>query len=770
MPELLLELFSEEIPARMQTRAAADLKALVTGNLVDAGLTYEGAQSHAGPRRLVLSVEGLAGITAETTEERKGPRVDAPAQAIEGFLRSANVRREDCAEVEDRKGRFLVARITKPGRETPEIVAELVPDVIRRFPWPKSMRWGTGTLRWVRPLHSIVCTFDGETVPVSVDGIASGNETRGHRFMAPAAFAVRRFEDYAGGLREAFVMVDAGERAETIRAEADNLAFAQGFEVVQDEALIAETAGLAEWPVVLMGSFDAGFLDLPPEVIATSLRSHQKCFSLRRRGAGEGGALANRYLLVANLIAADGGKHIVAGNDRVIAARLADARFFWDQDRKTRLEDLLPQLQGITFHGKLGNQRERVERLESLAGEIAAAIGADVEQAKLAARLCKTDLVTGMVSEFPELQGLMGYYYAIAEGHDPAVAEAIRDHYKPQGPSDTVPDSGVSQAVALADKLDMLVGFWAIDEKPTGSKDPYALRRAALGTIRMILESEITLPLGRIIACAATLRRVYLLTLLLSKESELPAVWADISEDDQELLWPEELSDIEDFTFSNMVASSSKWPLSAGLFFGKAKIEGWNVEVDYGLTIPKDKTLPAFNIDDLLAFFAERLKVHLREQGARHDLIDAVFSVGGQDDLLMIVRRVEALGRFLETEDGANLLAGVKRAINIVRIEEKRDATSYDAPPDRQLLVQGEERALATAIDRAEAQAKMAVEAEDFEAAMRAIAKLREPIDLFFDHVTVNAEDKSFRENRLKLLNRIRAATLTVADFSRIEG
>jgi glycyl-tRNA synthetase beta chain len=704
MPELLLELFSEEIPARMQARAAADLKALVTGSLVDAGLTYEGAQSHAGPRRLVLSVEGLAGVTAETTEERKGPRVDAPAQAIEGFLRSAGVRREDCGQVEDKKGRFLVARITKPGRETPDIVAELVPDVVRKFPWPKSMRWGSGTLRWVRPLHSIVCTFDGEIVPFTIEGIASGNETRGHRFMAPAAFAVRRFEDYAARLRNAFVMVDSSERAETIRAEADNLAFAQGFEVVQDEALIAETAGLAEWPVVLMGSFDAGFLDLPPEVIATSLRSHQKCFSMRRRGAGEGEALANRYLLVANLIAADGGKHIVAGNNRVIAARLSDARFFWDQDRKTRLEDLLPQLEGITFHGKLGNQRERVERLESLAGEIAAAIGADVEQAKLAARLCKTDLVTGMVGEFPELQGLMGYYYALAEGHDPAVAEAIRDHYKPQGPSDSVPASPVSQAVALADKLDMLVGFWAIGEKPSGSKDPYALRRAALGVIRIICEGDHNLRIANI------------------SDAHMQAVHGSMA--------------------GPVLSVGRQW---------------------YGRKLHAE-------VIDLVIFFADRLKVHLRDQGARHDLIDAVFAIGGQDDLLMIVRRVEALGRFLESEDGANLLAGVKRAINIVRIEEKRDATSYDSAPDRQLLVQGEERALATAIDRAEAQAKLAIESEDFEAAMRAIAKLREPIDHFFDHVTVNAEDQSFRENRLKLLNRIRAATLTVADFSRIEG
>jgi glycyl-tRNA synthetase beta chain len=570
MPELLLELFSEEIPARMQVRAAGDLKALVTGGLVDAGLLYEGAQAHAGPRRLVLSVEGLAGLTPETTEERKGPRVDAPAQAIEGFLRSAGVRLEDCKQVEDRKGRFYVARITRPGRGTPDIVAELVPDVVRRFPWPKSMRWGAGTLRWVRPLHSILCTFDGETVAFEIDGIASGNVTRGHRFMAPETFPVRRFEDYAARLKEAFVMVDAEERAGTIRTEAKNLAFAQGFEVVEDEALIAETAGLAEWPVVLMGSFDEGFLDLPPEVITTSIKLHQKCFSLRRRSGGEGeAALANRYLLVANLIARDGGKHIVAGNNRVIAARLSDARFFWDQDRKTKLEDLLPKLEGITFHGKLGNQRQRVERLESLAGEVATAIGADADKARLAARLCKTDLVTGMVGEFPELQGLMGYYYALAEGHDPEVAEAIRDHYKPQGPSDTVPESRVAQAVALADKLDMLVGFWAIGEKPTGSKDPFALRRAALGVIRVVLEQGIRLRVADI------------------SEDHIPRIHKNILD-----------------------ASPSG---TKGILTGTKEWSGRRLNI---------------NTIDLLAFFADRLKVHLREQGARHDLIDAVFALG----------------------------------------------------------------------------------------------------------------------------------------------
>lgn len=760
MPELLLELFSEEIPARMQRRAAADLKALVTGGLVEAGLVYEGAQAHAGPRRLVLSVEGLPGRTADVSEERRGPRVDAPEPAIEGFLRSAGVRLEDCATVEDKRGRFYVARIVRPGRATAAVIAELVPDVIRRFPWPKSMRWGTGSLRWVRPLHAIVCTFDGEIVELAVDGIRSGNTTRGHRFMAPAPFTVRRFEDYAQKLKDAFVMVDAGERAETIRTEARNLAFAQGFEFVDDDELIAETAGLAEWPVVLMGSFDEAFLDLPPEVIATSIKHHQKCFSLRRRAAAEqarsaanphpeegaiapvskdegASRLANRYLLVANLVAKDGGKRIVEGNNRVIAARLSDARFFWDQDRKAKLEELLPKLQGITFHAKLGTQYERVERIQTLAGAIAGIIGADVDKAKLAARLSKADLVTGMVGEFPELQGLMGYYYALAEGIDPEVAEAIRDHYKPQGSSDTVPASRVAQAVALADKLDTLVGFWAIGEKPTGSKDPYALRRAALGIIRTILEGQL---------------RLNLLNFTTRTISE---VWlaVDLGEDEKLLAAAERLE-------------------SAGWASGLRETIVAVATSEQAAQAFAEATAPAaWDIaQDLLFFFADRLKVYLREQGARHDLIDAVFSLGGQDDLLLIVKRVEALGRFLATEDGEHLLIGVKRAINILRIEEKRDGRSYDGPPDDNLLVQGEEKALATAIRRAEAQARKALEAEDFEAAMRAIAKLRSPVDDFFDHVTVNAEDPTFRENRLRLLNRIRAATMAVADFSKIEG
>jgi glycyl-tRNA synthetase beta chain len=670
MPELLLELLSEEIPARMQAKAAEDLRALITNGLVDAGLTYEGAQAHAGPRRLVLSVEGLNAKAGDLTEERKGPRIDAPQPAIDGFLKSTGLRLADLTVQDDKKGKFYIATIRKAGRAATEVIAEIVPGTIPKFPWPKSMRWGSGSLRWVRPLQSILCTFDGEVVPFSVDGIASGNETRGHRFMAPEKFPVRRFEDYAQKLNKAFVMVESAARAETIRTEARNLAFAQGLELIEDEGLIKEVAGLVEWPVVLMGRFDEKFLSLPPEVIATSIKNHQKCFALRESKSGK---LSDRYLLVSNLIASDGGKQIAAGHDKVIAARLSDAKFFWDQDRKVPLEKWLPKLDAITFHAKLGSQGERVKRLEALAGEIAETIGADVEKAKLAARLAKSDLVTGMVGEFPELQGLMGRYYALDQGVDPEVADAIRDHYKPQGPSDTIPVSKVGQAVALADKLDTLVGFWSIDEKPTGSKDPYALRRAALGVIRIILDRSVRLKLGH----------------------------------------------------------------GGG---------------------------------DLLSFFADRLKVHLREQGARHDLIDAVFSLGGQDDLLMIVKRVEALSKFLETDDGKNLLVGVKRAINIVRIEEKNDGRSYhgDVRPD--LLIKGEEKALHSAITVAIGRARKDIEAEDFEGAMRAIAKLRVPVDVFFDKVTVNDKDATFRDNRLKLLNRIRAATLEVADFSKIEG
>jgi glycyl-tRNA synthetase beta chain len=715
MPELLIELFSEEIPARMQQKAAEDLKALITNGLVDAGLTYEGAQVHATPRRLVLSVEGLNAKAADMLEERKGPRTDAPKPAIAGFLKSTGLTLEELTVQDDKKGKFYIASIKKPGRAATEVVAELLPDVIRKFPWPKSMRWGAGTLRWVRQLLSIICTFDGEVVPFEIEGIPSGNTTLGHRFLSTKKIEVRRFEDYAQKLHKANVIVDAGIRAETIRAEAKNLAFAQGLEMIEDESLLKEVAGLVEWPVVLMGEFDKNFLSVPPEVIVTTIKNNQKCFALRDKT----GKLASRYLLVSNMVATDGGKTIIAGNNKVIAARLSDAKFFWDQDRKTKLEDLLPKLDSITFHAKLGSQGERVNRIEALAGEIAKTIGADVEKSKLAARLAKADLVTGMVGEFPELQGLMGYYYALDQSADKDVAEAVRDHYKPQGPSDSIPVSKIGQAVALADKIDTLVGFWWVDEKPTGSKDPYALRRSALGVVRTLLEGK--------------------------KKSSLTSFFETAYDS------------VEKQTTARRVAQAAT-EKGFTLVGSLRTTKPWNGRQVLSLAL------------DLLDFFADRLKIYLKDQGARHDLIDAVFSLGGQDDLLMIVMRVDALSKFLDSDDGKNLLAGVKRASNILKIEEKKDSRSFNGLPNPQLLIQGEERDLHRAVSAAEANARKAVEKEDFGAAMTAIAKLRGPVDAFFDKVTVNADDPSFRENRLKLLNRIRAATLAVADFSKIEG
>lgn len=704
MAELLLELFSEEIPARMQARAAADLQKLVTDALVDHGLTYESAKAHVTPRRLALCVDGLDVRTADHKEDRKGPRIDAPEQAVQGFLKSAGVTLDQCDVEDDKKGKgaFYVVRINKPGQKTPDVIAAIVPDVVRKFPWPKSMRWGSGSLRWVRPLQSILCVFDGEVVPFEIDGIQSGNITRGHRFLNPDQITVTAFDDYEQSLRSAHVMLDAGERMQAIRTEAGNLAFAKGLEVIEDNGLLAEVAGLVEWPVVLMGAFHKSFLDVPAEVIVTSIRSHQKCFALTDKS----GNLSNHYLLVSNLIAKDGGKKITEGNNKVIAARLSDARFFWEQDKKIKLEDRLPQLEKITFHAKLGTQAERVARIEALAIEIAKTIGADETQARLAAKLAKTDLVTEMVGEFPELQGLMGSYYAKAEGLDEEVQIAIRDHYKPQGPSDEVPSGKVAQAVALADKIDTLVGFWAIDEKPTGSKDPYALRRAALGVIRTVLDGQLRLKL-----------------LSVTNAGLQPILDA-------------QHRDSEDHEGDIVVSSKVESEIAA----------------------------------DLLSFFADRLKVYLRDNGTRHDLIDAVFALGNQDDLLMIVRRVEALSAFLETDDGQNLLAGVKRASNILKIEEKKDGRSFTGAPETKLLLQGDEKDLNRAVSQSEANAKRAVEAEDFVSAMGHIAKLRGPVDQFFDKVTVNADDPTFRENRLKLLNRIREATLAVADFSKIEG
>jgi glycyl-tRNA synthetase beta chain len=720
MPDLLLEFFSEEIPARMQPRAAEDLKKLVTDRLVAAGLPYEGAKAFATPRRLALAVQGVPVRQPDIKDERKGPRVGAPEAAIQGFLKAAGLKSIAEAKVQpDKRGDFYVAMIEKPGRPAIEVLTEIIPEVAKNFPWPKSMRWGApsakpGAFGWVRPLHSIVATFGPETeepevVPFAIDGIAAGDETRGHRFMAPAPFKVRRFDDYVAKLERAKVVLDAERRRQMVLSDAQNLAFAQGYELVKDDGLLGEVAGLVEWPVVLMGAFDEAFLAIPDEVIRATIRNNQKCFVLRDPQTAR---LVNRFILVANVEAQDGGSAIVAGNERVIRARLSDAKFFYETDLKTRLEARLPKFQDIVFHEKLGTQWQRIERIERLAAELAPLVGADVEKARRAARLCKADLLTEVVGEFPELQGLMGRYYAEAQGEDEAVAHAIEDHYKPKGPDDLVPADPVSVAVALADKLDTLTGFWAIDEKPTGSKDPYALRRAALGAIRIVLDNELRLALSS--------------------------------------LFEQALARIE---------PRAATPEAAG-----------------GKLSPRDvRRLQAdLAARDLLAFFADRLKVQLREQGARHDLVDAVFALEGQDDLLLIVRRVAALGKFLDTDDGKNLLAGFKRATNIIRIEEKKDARDYVGRPDPQFYRQDEEWALSRAIDAAKEEASTAIAREDFAAAMRAMAKLRPHVDAFFDKVTVNVADGSdrqkLRENRLKLLNEIREATRAVADFSRIEG
>jgi glycyl-tRNA synthetase beta chain len=731
MPDLLLELLSEEIPARMQARAAEDLRKLVTDRLVAAGLLYEGAKAFVTPRRLALAVQGLPVRQPDVKEEKKGPRVGAPDNAVQGFLRAAGLKSIAEAKVQpDKKGDFYVAVIEKPGRPALEVIAEIVPEVVRTFPWPKSMRWGAqsakpGALGWVRPLHSMVATFGPETeepeiVPFAIEGLAAGDETRGHRFMAPAPFKVRRLEDYAAKLERAKVVLDSERRREMILADAKNLAFAQGYELVEDAGLLAEVAGLVEWPVVLMGSFEEAFLGIPPEVIRATIRNNQKCFVLRDPATAR---LANKFILVANIEAEDGGKAIVAGNERVIRARLADAKFFYETDLKTRLEDRLPKFEHIVFHEKLGTQADRIARIEVLAGRIAQIIDADIQKTERAARLCKADLLTDVVGEFPELQGLMGKYYAQAQGEDEAVAHACEDHYRPKGLDDLVPADPVSVAVALADKIDTLVAFWAIDEKPTGSKDPYALRRAALGVIQVILENGLRIDL-------------------------VPSF---------------------DAHALNVDATVERLAHQRG-----QKQGGTYLVATAHVTVPWAGMQVRKNSVELLAFFADRLKVQLREQGARHDLVDAVFALEGQDDLVLIVRRVEALGKFLDTEDGKNLLAGYKRATNIIRIEEKKDGRQYVGRPDPALYRQEEEKALARAIDVARDEASTAVAREDFEAAMHAMAKLRPHVDAFFDKVTVNVADgadkKELRENRLKLLNQIRVATETVADFSRIEG
>jgi glycyl-tRNA synthetase beta chain len=741
MPELLLELLSEEIPARMQGRAAEDLKRLVTEGLKAQGLAAGEARAFATPRRLALVVEGVPARSPDLSEERKGPRVNAPEQAIAGFVKSAGLRSIKDAQVvkDDKKGDFYAVRIEKPGRTARDIVAEVVPAVAARFPWPKSMRWGSGRTTWVRPLHSIVCLLDGKVVPFAIEDVAAGRETRGHRFYGNTPFEVAGAADYVKALKAHKVILDAGERAGLIAEQARTLAREHKLALVEDEALLAENAGLTEWPTVLMGTFDEAFLEVPAECLMLSMKQHQKCFSLKHPRTGR---LANRFLLVSNLTPKDGGAAIVAGNEKVIAARLSDARFFWEQDRKRPLDEMAGSLAGITFHEKLGSQKDRVERVAELAFQIAGAVDANKEDARRAAQLAKADLVSGMVGEFPELQGLMGRYYAEAAGARPEIARAIELHYKPKGPSDTVPrvedGDAVAVAVALADKLDTLVGFWAIGEKPTGSGDPYQLRRAALGVIRIVLENDLRLGLTSVLVKACRLLKDTL------EQAPLGHLDFDVSPANIDRL-SELVKELKEESKGVKAARYLRAILSA------VDMEG-----------------------NLLEFFADRLKVHLREKGARHDLIDAVFSLGGQDDLALIVKRVEALGEFLKTDDGASLLIGVRRAINIVRDEEKKDRTSYAGTYDLDKLTAKEELALAAAIESVKQDTAAAINVENFAGAMRALAELRAPVDAFFDKVTVNVTDgpdaAALRANRLALLSEIRAATLTVADFSRIAG
>ncbi|MDP1964425.1 MAG: glycine--tRNA ligase subunit beta [Reyranella sp.] len=683
MAEFLLELLSEEIPARMQARAAEDLKRLVSDGLKAAGLTFTDARAFATPRRLALAVDGLPVARADVSEERRGPRVGAPDQAIQGFLKGAGLASLDQAEKRDTgKGEFWFAVINKKGGPTAEALPGIIEAAMKALPWPKSMKWGSGTMMWVRPLQSIVALFDGKVLAGEVapggamKPIAFGDATRGHRFLSTGEFKVASFADYTAKLRVAHVMLDPTERKKIILEGAEKLCADAQVTLKTDEGLLDEVAGLVEWPVPLLGTIDAAFMDVPPEVLIVSMKNHQRYFATTKAD----GALANRFVVVANNVARDGGKTIAEGNERVLRARLSDAKFFWDQDRKTTLESRLPALKGIVFHAKLGTQAERVERIAKLAGEIARFVpGADEKQVEQAARLAKADLVTGMVGEFPELQGIMGCYYARGEKLPAAVADAIGDHYAPAGPNDRCPDAPVSIAVALADKLDALVSFWSVGEKPTGSRDPFALRRAALGIIRIVVENKIRLPLRNF-----------------------------------------------------------------------------------------------FKADDLMDFFAERLKVQMREKGVRHDVVDAIFALGNEDDLVRLLARVEALQSFLGSEAGKNLLTAYGRAANIVRAEEKKDkglAAKIAGAPDVALLEQVEEKAVVTALTEIERSLGPALKAEDFAGAMAAFAGLRAPIDAYFEKVTVNVTDRpDLRLNRLKLLNQIRATMDSVAHFSKIEG
>ncbi|MFG6530590.1 MULTISPECIES: glycine--tRNA ligase subunit beta [unclassified Sulfitobacter] len=695
MPDLLIELFSEEIPARMQKRAGEDLQKLVTNGLVEAGLTYGSAAVFTTPRRLTLALGDMLAASPRQVEERKGPKADAPEKAIEGFLRGAGLTRDQLEERDTPKGKVLFAKIEKPGRPAAEIVAEVLEQTIRNFPWPKSMRWGSGSLKWVRPLHSILCVISdeagAEVVPLTIDGITAGNTTRGHRFLAPDEIEVAGFEDYQDKLSRAFVVLDPAARADTIWHDATNMAFAAGLEVVEDAGLLAEVAGLVEYPVVLMGRIGEDFLGLPPEVLQTSMKEHQKFFSVRNPKSGQ----IERFVTVANRTTADEGATILAGNEKVLGARLSDAKFFWDNDLRSvttgaGMETWVKALENVTFHNKLGTQAELIDRMATLSRELAPLVGADADEAEKAARVAKADLSSEMVYEFPELQGLMGSYYARKAGMSDAVADAAKDHYAPLGPSDGVPTAPVSIAVAMAEKIDKLTGFWAIDEKPTGSKDPFALRRAALGVIRILVENDVSLSLNDVLGQSAE--------------------------------------------------------------------------------IVGDRDAGRADTADILGFIHDRLKVYLRDQGIRHDVIDACIAMEGSDDLTLLVKRARALSETLKTDDGENLIQGFKRANNILSQAEEADGVEYSFGADPKFAETEAEKDLFAALDKAEAKITPAMAAQDFSTAMAAMAELRGPIDAFFEAVQVNAENPTVRRNRLNLLSRIRTICSAVADLTKLDG
>lgn len=687
MAELLLELFSEEIPARMQARASEDLTKLVTDGLKAADLGFDNVEALVTPRRLTLIIDGLPDKQPDLREERRGPRADAPEKAIAGFLAGNGVTLEQCEKRETPKGVFLFAIVEQKGRDSADVIKDIIEDAMAKLPWPKSMRWADQKVRWVRQLDRILCLFDGKVIPASFGPVTAGNITSGHRFLAPATFSVANAAEYKAKLAFAKVMLDREERKKVILDGARKLAASEGFTLLEDNGLLEEVCGLVEWPVPVMGKVDDQFMDIPREVLETSMREHQKYFVVE----DSTGKLAARFITISNMVTLDANAQIIAGNERVLRARLHDAKFFWDQDRKVTLEARLPKLDNIVFHAKLGSLAERVLRLRGLARELSADIpGCDVKLADRAAAIAKADLVSNMVFEFTELQGLMGKYYAENDGEAPEVANAIAQHYAPAGPSDMCPTAPVSVAVALAEKLDTLAGFFTIDEKPTGSKDPFALRRAALGVIRLVLENGLRLPLRRAFAFAV-----------------------------------------------------SQYPAS----------------------IRRDEA-----VDELLAFFADRLKVHLREQGVRHDLVSAVFALDGEDDLVRLLARVDALADFVSGESGVNLMAGYKRASNILRIEEKKDEKSYDADVSADLLTQDEERKLYEALINVRHKALPLLRAENYAAAMAEFAHLRGPVDAFFEGVTVNSDKAEERANRLKLLAQIRTALHDIADFSKIES